>query len=114
MALPRKNRLHLKKDFDLLKKEGIIVQNPLFGTLFLATETKNPLFGIVISKKISPKAVERNKARRRLSEAARLLLPKIKPNYKILILAKKPILSAKFQDIYFQLEETLKKIKCLS
>jgi len=67
--LPRINRIKKKKDFEAIFKNSKSFKN----NLFIFRIAKNNLginrVGFVVSKKISLKAVIRNKIRRRLSEA---------------------------------------------
>ncbi len=114
MALAKKYRLKRKKDFLKIKQKGEILDTPLFGLLVLQEKTSFPLFGFVISRKISRKAVLRNKIRRRLTETVRLLLPRLKPNIKILVLAKKSLLQAKFQEIFQTMEKSLAELDWLN
>lgn len=113
MALPKKNRLRLKKDFRDLKKTNSILNTPLFGVSYLKVKSNQPLIGFVISKKISNKAVERNKLKRKLSEAIRPLLPQINNNYKIIFLGKRELKKASFADISHQAKNALKNIGAL-
>ena len=114
MALPKKNRLRLKKDFQDVKKNNLILNTPLFGVSYMKVDSNQPLIGFVISKKISAKAVERNKLKRKLSEAVRTLLPQINKNYKIIFLGKRELKEASFADISNQVESSLKSIGVLS
>ena len=66
--LPKKNRLTKKTDFDKIFKEGEGLKER--GLLFkVKTGEGVSRFGIVVSKKVSRKATERNRIRRILSEA---------------------------------------------
>lgn len=113
MALPKKNRLRLKKDFQDIKKNNLILNTPLFGVSYMKADSNQPLIGFIISKKISAKAVERNKLKRKLSEAIRPLLPQINNNYKIIFLGKRELKKASFADISRQAENALKNIGAL-
>ncbi len=113
MALPKKNRLRLKKDFQDVKKNNLILNTPLFGVSYLKVNSNQPLIGFVISKKISTKAVERNKLKRKLSEVVGSLLPRINNNYKIIFLGKRELKEASFTDISNQVESALKSIGVL-
>ena len=60
---------------------------------------KQSLFAFLVSKKLDKRAVVRNKIKRRLSEAVRSLLPQVKAGQAVIILAKKEILKASYQDL---------------
>ncbi len=74
---------------------GKMYQSPLFGISVVKKEGICQA-GFVISKKISKKAVERNKLRRRLAEVIKNKMP---DGLKIIILVKKNILEANVEDI---------------
>lgn len=63
-------------------------------------------FGIVISKKVSKKAVERNKIKRLLAEVIRRNLKNIKGGYRMVFLTKTSILGKTLEEI----EEEVKKV----
>ncbi len=72
----------------------------------LDKKDKDLKFGTIISKKISKKAVERNKIKRRLMEVLGRNLEKFDEGKRILFLAKKEVLDIKPEGI----EKELKKI----
>ena len=62
-----KNRLNKKKDFDMVFKKGKSSFNALIGVKALKKEEQNfSRFGIIVSSKVSKKAVVRNKIKRRI------------------------------------------------
>lgn len=107
MSLKKTNRLKKQKDFDLLKKKGKQVSTDLFNYVYLQEDTKRKQIGFVVSKKISKKAVARNKIRRRLSEAVRLLLPRIKPGVKAIFFVKQKIKNSSYQEIYDRVRDVI-------
>jgi len=84
--------------------------SPIFGVLALKTSDRIKEFGIVISKKISKKAVERNKVKRLLAEAIRRNLGKINEGYRMVFLVKTSILGKRVEEVE---EEFFKLIKLL-
>ena len=104
--LAKKFRLSNKKDFERLHKNG-----KFFGNNFLAIKVaKNDLeisrFGFAIGKKISKKAVIRNKVRRRLQENIRIKMPKIKPGFDIIFFAREEI----GKKDYWEIDKEINKI----
>lgn len=108
--LKRENRITKRKNFEEVKKKGRICHSPLFGLLILKTDNKVKEFGLVISKKISKKAVERNKVKRLLAEAIRRNLDKINEGYRMIFLVKPSILGKKSEEIE---EEVIRLFKLL-
>lgn len=81
-------RLRKATDFTKTYRFGKSYNHP---TLFIkALEIKLPStrIAVVVPKKISKRAVVRNRARRRVYEICRLNLSKIRPGYTIIITAK--------------------------
>lgn len=102
MALPKKHRLKSLNNFVSSKRTN----SPLFN-LLVKEQSKEKRFAFVVGTKISKKAVERNKIKRRLSGAVQMLLPKIKPGDYI-IYAKKEILGKEREGIKNELEKIFK------
>jgi ribonuclease P protein component len=64
--LPKDNRIKKKNDFELIFNKGRTFKNSFFILKVLSNDLKINRFAFVISKKVSKKAVERNKIRRRI------------------------------------------------
>ena len=69
MALPQKNRLKKKRDFDAVFKKGKAVNGIFLFVKFRKSESGISRFGFVVSSKVAKKAVTRNRIRRILSSA---------------------------------------------
>lgn len=106
--LPKINRLFQKKDFVLLKNKGLKKQSSTFGLLYLTTPNPSSRIGIIVSNKISLKAVERNKAKRWLREAVFRQMPG--KSFDLLFLAKKEILGSTFTKINEEVKNILFQI----
>jgi len=65
-------------------------------------------FGFSVSKRIGG-SVQRNRARRLIREAVRLLLPKVKDGWDVVIVARRSIVDAEFSDVLSRLERLLEK-----
>lgn len=88
----------------MTKTTGSIFNGKLFRIIYRQDGAREKPFAVVVSTKISKKAVVRNKIRRRLQEATRLLLPNIHfGNYTIY--AKKEIV----QENFFTIKQELAK-----
>lgn len=91
--------MRLKRDFEKVFKQG---KGLKLGCLFLKAINNNladSRFGFSVGLKVSPKAVVRNKTRRRLREVVRLLTPKIKPGYDIVVVASPEAKDKDYQTI---------------
>lgn len=68
----KSGQLKKKKDFERVFKKGKSVNVDFLVLKFLPNELENSRLGIIVSLKVSKKAVVRNKIRRRIKEAIRL------------------------------------------
>jgi len=73
---------------------------------FLRNELGHSRFGFVVSKRLG-KAVNRNKIKRRMREAARLRVGQIKPGFDLVFIARKRICRATYAEIEQSLEHLL-------
>jgi len=83
--LPGKHRLRKQKDFDRVYKRGKVIRAPLFLIRMGSAGTDLPRFAVVVSNKVSKKAVDRNRVRRRTHAAWRDLLPRVKKPVDVII-----------------------------
>lgn len=108
--LPRKNRITRKSEYDLIKKAGTLIKTDYLTILFIKkVGQKNPRFGIIVSNKISKRAVQRNKIRRSLRHAIMELSGKIS-NFDYLIIVRKNLLETDKFEIVNMLESKLKNV----
>jgi len=113
-VLKKINRISSKKEFAEVKNDGEMKAAELFSIIWMKTETRNEIqetrenkkFGIIVSKKISKKAVDRNQIRRRLMEAVRLNMNIFPEGFRGIFLVKKNILEKSEMEI----EKCLKKL----
>lgn len=103
--LKRENRIKLKKEFAEIKNKGRVLYSPLFGFLTHKENDGQKKFGFIVSKKISKKAVDRNKIRRILSEVIRKNLEKFENGTRVIFLTKKEILGKKMKEIEKEVEK---------
>jgi ribonuclease P protein component len=105
--------LTLKKgwEFDLIFRTGLRVQGELVRLLFLRetppTE-KSPHVGYAVGKR-QGKAHVRNRGKRVLREAFRRLRPWVSPGLSIVASLKDKGLSAKANEVYYDMARVLKK-----
>lgn len=106
--LNRENRIRTKKEFAEIKSEGRILYSPLFGFLSCKKNDNEKKFGFVVSKKISKKAVERNKIRRRLVDIILNNMDRFEKGIRVVFLTKQEILGKTREEIE---KEVLKFVK---
>lgn len=105
MSLPKKFRLKKQKDFDKVKHQGQTFHTPLFAVSVLTEQSEGPKFSFVVSKKIYKKAVKRNKIRRWLSEAVRVMVPHLRQDIYAIFFVKKQIKTVNYQKIKNEIEK---------
>lgn len=104
--------LKKKEDFDRLFQKGKRFNSKDLCCYYLKGTQKEPRLAVVVSKKISKRAVDRNRIKRKIR--ALVLKNKEEISYTrndILILAKSEILKSTFRDLERQFENLLKGIK---
>lgn len=82
--LKRKFRLRKKKDFEMVIKRGKFFKGENLSLVKKNNGFHFSRFAFLVGKKVSKKAVVRNKIKRRLSEIIRTNLSKIKKGYDVI------------------------------
>ena len=72
-----------------------------------------PRCGFVVSKRVSPKSVARNRVRRRLREIVRRLLPQLPPGFDLVLSARTSALQATYAELEAAVREVLTRSKML-
>jgi ribonuclease P protein component len=109
-VLKKINRISKRKEFEDLRKNGkMVVSCPFFGVVVEDKEDEMLKFGVIISKKISKRAVDRNKIRRRLMEVLGENLNRFKKGQKFLFLIKKEALNASVGDFKKEIDKLCSK-----
>lgn len=93
------NSLKNQNDFKKVFNKGEVFGNRTFVMYFLKNKRGKNRIGIIVSKKISKKAVVRNKIRRQIKEAYRLNEEKLIRGYDIILIAKESIKKTDYQKI---------------
>jgi ribonuclease P protein component len=65
---------------------------------------------VIVSNKVSKKAILRNRIKRQIREIVRLSLKKIKPGFDCVLIAKKPITEATHQEVEQTIVNIFKKL----
>jgi ribonuclease P protein component len=112
--LLNKNRLKQKKDFIEIFKKGKGFEEDLLFLKIKLNNSKKNRFAFVVSKKVSNKAVIRNKIKRILREIIRKKILKIKPGIDGILIVKPGIEKKDFLEIEKMVENLLKKANTLN
>jgi ribonuclease P protein component len=110
--IPQKFRLK-KADIEWVLKKGNQITVDLFIAKFLPAQAiqATPRFAVIVSSKISGKAVERNRLKRKIYEAIRqsALNQKSLP-FKIVLIPKKRALKSEYSEISKGIEILISKL----
>jgi ribonuclease P protein component len=106
-VLKRENRIRSKKEFFEIKNKGRVLYSPFFGWLIYKENDDLKKFGFIVSKKISKKAVDRNRIRRILSEIVRKNLDKFENGTRLVFLTKQEILGKKMTEVEKEINKFL-------
>ena len=113
---PRESRLLRHADFDLVYREGKRHFSPLMTVFYrpraAASSGSGLRIGLTVSKALGG-AVDRNRMRRRMREAIRMVRPVSAPDLDVVINPKRAVLKAEFaaiaQEVNRAFETVLKK-----
>ena len=104
---PHPERLKKTWEFQRAYKKGKKYWNTHFVTYVYQTEFSQPRLGITVSKKVG-ESVQRNRVKRLIREAYRLLKPEILPHFDIVVVGRKAASGLSGQ----QAEESLHQLFC--
>jgi ribonuclease P protein component len=94
----QKFNLTRSTDFKRVRRLGKSYAHPLIVLIRHPNDIGSSRFGIAAGRSVG-NAVKRNRAKRCIREIVRPFIPKISPGWDIILLARKPIAEASFQDI---------------
>ena len=107
-------RLTKDKEFDLVFKKGKSSYNNIIGIKCLAVgenSSGETRLGILVSNKVSKKAVERNKIRRRIRESFRLQVETVQPGHDFVVIALPEALKKEYKDIDSAIAFNLRRLR---
>lgn len=109
--LPKQNRLTKNKDFENIFASGLSLNSKLFKVSILKNNLHYNRYGIIISNKVSKKAVLRNKAKRQIKAIIQQNQGKIRVSFDIVIVTHPSIINAPFIEIKQTLAYLFHKLK---
>lgn len=84
LGFPRQARVRARAQFDLVFKQGKRTAAPLLALHWLQ-DAQPPRLGLAVSRKVDPRAVERNRIKRNFRETFRKLRPQLQPGAYVLV-----------------------------
>jgi ribonuclease P protein component len=121
VGLPKAHRLRDRKDYRAVYEQGIRRYSPHLTLIALFPKENQDVasipattFGISISKKVSKKAVVRNRIKRQIKGAIRTYLQSVDPGWKVVIVVKPKAIECKYEHFLRELEELLKQTKIIN
>ena len=101
-------RLRHKADFERVRSLGQSWRHPLFVLSVCPNDQAVARIGVVAGRKMG-NAVERNRARRLLREAARLAYSRLAPGWDIVLIARPALGAARSQQVFSALIELARR-----
>lgn len=111
--LKKQERLTKDKDFDNVFKNGKSSYDKFLGVKVTENTFENSRVGILVSTKVSKKAVDRNKIKRQIREILENYLDGFDRNYDIVVITLPSLLGRDFKQIQNSIIFNLKKLKIL-
>ena len=94
------------KDFAAIQSTGTTRSHALFSARFVRTDLETTRFGLSTGRRLGG-AVVRNRVRRRLREALRVMAPAFQPGWDVLIIARPAIVEADYDTLVGALHRIL-------
>ncbi|OGO54489.1 MAG: ribonuclease P protein component [Chloroflexi bacterium RBG_16_72_14] len=94
-------------DFARLAEEGVGKTHPLLVGRFVRTDLDQTRFGLATGRRLGG-AVVRNRVRRRIREALRVMAPSFQPGWDVLIIARPAIVEADHDAVVGALRRVLR------
>lgn len=105
--LPREKRLSKGQDFDRVYQRGKRAGSDSFNLITLPNRLQMSRVGIVVGKKFSKKATERNRAKRIYREAISGIYKEIKPGLDVIVFVKKTDKKVSLEAVRAELKKAL-------
>lgn len=109
--LAKNHRLRAAKDIQRVSRQGRWAAGSNLTIRTLPNRFQTVRVGVIISKKVDKRAVVRNRARRRVQEQLRLILPNLIIGSDILIYIRKDLVDLKPEQLKNELDIQLKRLR---
>ena len=107
--LAKTHRLHTDRDIAHVLKRGRSVWGVTMGVRGVANGLAITRATVVVSTKVSKRAVDRNVLKRRLREIVRAVFPKLQTGWDMMVLTKSSTKTLTFAQLQKELEGILRK-----
>lgn len=107
--MKRHERLRKGREFDTAYREGAVIRSPFFILRHRENGLWHPRWGFAVGKRLARRAVERNRVRRRLREAARAI--EYPGSRDVVLTARGPALEASVGELEAALRKSLKRVE---
>lgn len=111
--LAKKFRLASSREIKKIIQRGKQVKNPYMAIRYGGSFRQVSRCAVIISNKISKKAVVRNKLRRQIKAIFFVSQPKFFGNYDMVIIGRSGIVNMAFQELKLDMEALFRKAKLL-
>jgi len=108
--MDRRHRLASSSDFARVRRSGKSYAHPLVVLVASPSELPCVRIGFSAGKAVGG-AVERNRAKRRLREALRIVLPTLRPGWDLVLIARPALVSADWKMVVDAVDGLLRKAR---
>lgn len=110
--MKRNFRLTRSIDFKRVRNAGKSYAHPLVVLVASPSTEETLKVGVTAGRSVGG-AVERNRAKRLLREAMRLLIPGVRTGWDLILIARKPLATASFDQVQATLLQLMQRAKLL-
>jgi ribonuclease P protein component len=111
--LPKISRLVKDKEFENVFKKGRSSYDKVIGTKMIKNELGINRFGIIISSKVSKKAIVRNKIKRQIRGIVKERINKLVPGHDLVFICLPGIVGRSFKEIENSIDGHFKRLRIL-
>lgn len=111
--LPKELRLRKENDFKRVFGEGKLFRTPFFDLRTVNNGLKFCRFGFIVGLKVSKGATQRNRLRRQLAGAVKIIKNQIKPGFDIVFIGKTALIGKKQEEIIQNFQNVFQEAKLL-
>lgn len=111
--LPKPNRLKKKKDFDQVHQRGRFYRGRFAAIKVLKNDLPETRIGIIVSTKVSKKAVVRNQVKRRIRAVILEFMENLEAGYDVVVLVRPEIATKDYQEIKLAIRNLFQDAKLI-